>query len=206
MSIAGILGSSISSASFSSASSRQSLFQQRRADFQQLSQALQSGDLSGAQQAFNALSTLQSSGRSRGQNNSQLSQDFSAIGQALQSGNLAGAQQAFSNFQQDLPEARGQHHHASGGQAASSGTTPEIILNLPAPSASGSPEQITIDFSNGANGEQINLSVANGSGNPEQVTFNLSAGSSLPEIVLNFGAASAQSSAASTGSQVNVTA
>lgn len=58
----------------------------------QLVQAIQSGDLAGAQKAYAALSAF-------GPNNSgpfkhQLAADFEAVGQALQSGDLAGAKQA----------------------------------------------------------------------------------------------------------------
>lgn len=59
----------------------------------QLEQALQSGDLAGAQQAYNALSAF-------GPNNSgpfsnpALASQFAAVGQALQAGDLGAAQQA----------------------------------------------------------------------------------------------------------------
>lgn len=204
MSVAGIL-SSLASAP----SSAQSVFQQRRSDFQQLSQALQSGDLAGAQQAFSALSSLQAAnGGGAAQKNSQLAQDFSAIGQALQNGDLAGAQQAFASFQQDVQALRGQHHHHHGGgssqAAATAPAVPEIVLNLG--NSGSSPEQVTIGFSNSASGEQINFAVDNGSGTPEQLTLNLPAGSNLPEIVLNFGSATASTSNSSSGGQINVNA
>ena len=90
-------------------------FQQRRSAFQQLGQALQSGDLGAAQSAYNLLT--QNASTSAASQTNPLSQDFSAIGQALQSGDLKGAQSAFAKFQQDAqaqgPQGahRGGHHH-----------------------------------------------------------------------------------------------
>jgi hypothetical protein len=80
----------------------QSFYQQRQADLKQLGQALQSGDLAGAQQAFNALQTLGQSGPFANADpfrNNRREQDFAAVGQALQAGDLAGAQQAFAALQ-----------------------------------------------------------------------------------------------------------
>ena len=73
--------------------------QQQRTEFQQLTQALQSGNLSSAQQAFGALTNKASNS---GLLSVQLSQDLSKLGSALQSGNLAGARQAYSSVQQNL--------------------------------------------------------------------------------------------------------
>jgi hypothetical protein len=75
--------------------------QQRLADLTQLGQALQSGDLAGAQSAFDALTALGQTGPNKnGQvfSRADRAQDFQAIGQALQSGDLAGAQSAFANL------------------------------------------------------------------------------------------------------------
>lgn len=59
--------------------------------FEQLASALQSGNLSGAQQAYSSLSAAMQNSSSA-QSNSPLSADLNALGQALQSGNLpAGA-------------------------------------------------------------------------------------------------------------------
>jgi hypothetical protein len=71
---------------------------ERRPEVKQLQEALQSGDLSGAEAAYNNLVSL---GKSvLHQNNpfvwTNRAADFSAIGGALQSGDLAAAQQAFS--------------------------------------------------------------------------------------------------------------
>src|SRR5436190_17671587 len=84
----------------------QSFQQNRRTDIRQLGSALQSGDLSQAQQAFSALSALGQSGPFRNSEpfaNTSRAQAFEAVGQALQAGNLAGAQAAFANLQQTHP-------------------------------------------------------------------------------------------------------
>jgi hypothetical protein len=69
------------------------------AEFQQLTQALQSGNLTNAQQLFSALNTSSSSS---GLLSAQLNQELGNLGSALQSGNLAGARQAYSSVQQNL--------------------------------------------------------------------------------------------------------
>lgn len=65
-------------------------WQQRQQSFQDMISALQSGNLSGAQQAFGALG-----GNSNIQGNGPLAQ----LGQALKSGDLTGAQQAAQALQ-----------------------------------------------------------------------------------------------------------
>jgi hypothetical protein len=84
--------------------------QQQRTEFRQLTQALQSGNLSSAQQAFGALTNNASNS---GLLSVQLSQDFSKLGSALQSGNLAGARQAYSSIQQNVLSSppMAAHHH-----------------------------------------------------------------------------------------------
>ena len=92
--------------------------QQQRTEFQQLTQALQSGNLITAQQAFSALTN---SATSSGLRSIRLSQDLNALGSALQSGNLTGAQNAYSSVQQSLqnsaPTVAHHHrpHHGGGG-------------------------------------------------------------------------------------------
>lgn len=79
----------------------QAFVQQRGADLQQLGQALQSGDLQGAQSAYSALQTLAQNGPLANSNEfdfSRRQQEFTQIGQALQNGNLAGAQRAFNEL------------------------------------------------------------------------------------------------------------
>jgi len=67
----------------------------------QLEQAIQSGDLAGAQQAYNALGAF-------GPNNSgpfsnpKLAGEFAAVGQALQAGDLGAAQTAINTLGKNL--------------------------------------------------------------------------------------------------------
>ena len=111
-----------------------SIFQQTGQDFRALQNALQSGDLSSAQQAFASLQKdLQpaagaagSSSASPWSQNNPLGKDFQALQSALQSGDLSGAQSAFASVKQDLQSAgaaRGHHHHHhKSSSAARSGT------------------------------------------------------------------------------------
>jgi len=81
--------------------------------FQQLSQALASGNLSAAQQAYAAIqqNAPQGAAAQNGQGSTQQNA-FAALGQALQAGDLAAAQQAFAQLQR----AGGHHHHHHPGQ------------------------------------------------------------------------------------------
>jgi hypothetical protein len=108
--------SSVSSTSGVNATDFSASFKQTRADFQSLASALQSGDLSSAQQAFAQLQqdnprlaqALNSD--SSTSDNSRLN-DLKSLAGALQSGNLAGAQQAFAQLQPGAQSAHGHHHH-----------------------------------------------------------------------------------------------
>lgn len=111
MSISGVSGTS------SAQAAQASSFQQRRSDFQALSSALKSGDLSSAQSAFSALTADAPANGG----NSKIADAFKAVGQALQSGDVAGAQKAFASLQSTLQGAHGHHHHHHGGGASASG-------------------------------------------------------------------------------------
>src|SRR5215470_14420976 len=113
MSISGI---SSASASAYQSSGGPSEFQQ---DLRALVSSLKSGDLSGAQQAYAALSKLQANGQGPPAN-SPFSQALNQIGESLQNNNLSGAQQALSSLQQ----ARGGHHHGGHHGGGASTTTP----------------------------------------------------------------------------------
>jgi hypothetical protein len=106
MSISAIL----SSGALNPINTLQNANQQQRTDFQQLTQALQSGNLSSAQQAFSSMS---SSASSSGLLSVQMMQDLSKLGSALQSGNLSSARQAYSSVQQNLQSSTpvAAHHH-----------------------------------------------------------------------------------------------
>ena len=89
-----------------------------RDNFQQLEQALQSGSLNSAQQAFAALQQLMpdlSAGNKTKNDQVSSSQsvfrtNFNAIGQALKSGNLSAAKAAFTKIQQDVQLINTRHH------------------------------------------------------------------------------------------------
>lgn len=97
---------------------------QRKTGLEYLGNALQSGDLNTAQEAYDALVTLGENGPFRTSTpfrRADREQAFEAIGQALQAGDLAGARQAFSA----LADTFG-HHAAQVGF----GTLPPIIINI----------------------------------------------------------------------------
>lgn len=96
----------------------QSAFQQRAQDFKALQTALDSGDLSAAQQAFtalqqdrpNAAQNTQSSTNSAPTQPNQLGKDLQSLQSALQSGDIDSAQSAFATLKQDLKSVGGLHH------------------------------------------------------------------------------------------------
>jgi outer membrane protein assembly factor BamD (BamD/ComL family) len=109
MSIAGI-ASSLFSQINNLQNSQQTTAQ---AEFQQLAQDLQAGNLTQAQTDFAALQ--QNAPASQASGSSALSQAFSTLGKDLQSGNLTAAQQEFATIQQDFQQGAQQgsqvHHH-----------------------------------------------------------------------------------------------
>jgi hypothetical protein len=213
----------------------QTYFQARSSDLKQLGQALQSGDLAGAQQEFSAIQNLGQNGPFANGNAfkvSQREQDFAAIGQALQAGDLAGAQQAFAQL-----KGIDHHQHSVEPQQA-------IVVNLslastaaPAPAAPPAPStasasqppaasstgsapgtEIILNLGNVTPGEQINIGISNGSNGSEQVTIGVSnqQNQSPEQITLNLNQNTNQqiilnlfnstASSAAQGSGVNVTA
>jgi len=102
------------SAISSSGASPISNFQTFRQDFSQLVSALQSGDLSDAQ---NAYATLSSSPLAQG--NGPFAQAIQQIGNYLQQGDLADAQKAMAALQQQM-QTHGHHHHHGGGPRGAS--------------------------------------------------------------------------------------
>jgi hypothetical protein len=163
-------------------------FHERGVDLQRLRQDLQAGNLSAAQQDFNAIQALAKNGPFANGNAfevSQRQQDFAAVGQALQAGDLAGARQALSQLWNTFPV----HHFnppvatANSGQPSSSASSgPEITLNLGNVTAG---EQITIGVNNTNGAEQVTFSVSNQQNpNPEQITINLNQNSN-EHVVLN---------------------
>lgn len=204
----------------------QSFYQQRRSDLQQLGNDLKSGDLTDAQQEYQALQTLGQSGPFANGDTFALSgreQDFQNIGSALQSGDITAAEQALQQLGQSFKHpgsaaastasSAASDASTSGASAASDTSTsaaaptssaggPEIVLNLANMPAG---EQITIGLSSGANGaEQVSISAENAQGQSDgQITLNLSQNAN-EQIVLNLFNSSATSS--TQGSAVNVSA
>ncbi len=186
----------------------QQYFHTRQTDLHDLGKALGTGDLAGAQAAFQAIAKLGQGGPFASGNpfsNPQREQDFTAIGKALQSGDLAGAQQAFSDLKATFENDKGGQPPATISNplpnpgAPSPAVGPEIVLNLS--SSSTSPEQITINLNpTQGGGEQVSLSVGQQGSNQQQVTLNL-APNSNEEIVLNLlGASSPTGTTSSTSS------
>jgi hypothetical protein len=95
-------------------------------DFQSLVQAVKSGDLNAAQQAFTAFS--QNAPQTQGRSGGPFQQAIQAIGSALQSGDISGAQSALQGLQKG--HHGGGHHHHGGGAApaASSASSPATAL------------------------------------------------------------------------------
>ncbi len=88
-------------------------WQQRQQSFKDLTAALQSGDLSGAQKAFSTLTG--------GTGTVNASSPLAKVGQALQNGDLAGAQTAMQQVQ--ASRAGHHHHHAATPQTATAAPT-----------------------------------------------------------------------------------
>lgn len=94
----------------SAASLRQSVLAasdstQLQATVETLQNSLTSGDLNGAQSAFNSLQSLNrnlENADGPASNNSQLSSDLTALGNALGAGDLSTAQSAFATVKNDL--------------------------------------------------------------------------------------------------------
>lgn len=124
----------------STLSSPQSSQNNRRQDFTELANALQSGNLQGAQQAYAQLEQSQGaqSASSSSSSNNPITADFAALGKALSSGDLSQAQSAFSQLQSDLKTAQGtqqqgsqatearghrHHHHADADTDANAATS-----------------------------------------------------------------------------------
>jgi len=92
----------------------------RMQDFNGLADALQSGDISNAQDAFTTLQKDLQAGQPNGKTsplldpNTPVGKDFQAIQDALKSGDIKAAQDAFSSLRQDIRSVRhahGHHHH-----------------------------------------------------------------------------------------------
>jgi len=90
-------------------------------NFQSLVQAIKSGDLNAAQQAFSVFS--QNAPSTQGRSGGPFQQAIQAIGSALQSGDINGAQSALQGLQKG--HHGGGHHHHGGGAGGSGQPQPD---------------------------------------------------------------------------------
>jgi hypothetical protein len=199
---------------------------QREQDFTAIGQALQSGDLAGAQQAFSALQLTFRGNTPKGPTAQPVSS--SAAGVAATGAGSAGPEIVLNlsgnsggtsptTAASTAPEIVINLSNSGGSSpaapaAASSTTSPEIVLNLN--SSSTSPEEITIGIANSGGGEQVSISVGaegstnqgstNQASNAPQVTLNLGANTN-EQIVLNFlnALSSTTSTSSTSGSSAN---
>ena len=101
-----------------------------RDTFNQLADAIQSGDLATAKQAYTALTQANPNLLT----SSPLSQDFSALGQALQSGDVTAAQQALNTLEADAQKlGGGHHHHHHGHRAGAAQSSTQVSAQAPTP-------------------------------------------------------------------------
>ncbi|CAO3358306.1 hypothetical protein [Azospirillum melinis] len=136
-------------------------------NLRQLASSLQSGDLSGAQKAFDGLQQANANGGSSNARTQALSQNsnYKTLQDALSSGDLAGAQKAFGALQQDMKSARGERNEsrendgdkddvgaASSSAASSSASGAGLTINISTGASGSSP-------GNGSNGTSINVLV-----------------------------------------------
>ena len=91
--------------------SGQNNLKQIQQEFQDLTTALQSSDLTGAQKAITDLQQLMPNSSAGNQTQNAFATDLNALGQALQSGNVSDAQADFTKLQQDAQSVQGHHHH-----------------------------------------------------------------------------------------------
>jgi hypothetical protein len=201
----------MSTSAISTSVLNQQYFETRQSDLRQLGQALSSGDLSGAQTAFNNITTLGQTGPFAGGvpfalNNRE--QDFTAIGTALQSGDLAAAQQAYANLKATFQQGSVQNPSTTPAApiaptSPTSTTGPDIVLNLTNTGSSTDPEQITININqNSGGGDQVALSFGQQGSTPQELTFNL-APNSNEQIVLNLLGASSSGSGSTSNASAN---
>jgi hypothetical protein len=176
-------------------------FQDRKSDLQQLGQALQAGNLAGAQQDFATIQNLGQNGPFANGNAFAVNarqQDFNAIGQALQSGDLAGAQTALTQLQSTFQSG------GSTGPVLDPG--PAVIINISAPAAAPTtdttgataptttapattaPAANTAAPTTTTTGPEIVLNLGGGTGNgPEEITISLNNSSSGEQLTIGVG-------------------
>jgi hypothetical protein len=180
----------------------------READFNAIGTALQSGNLSAAQQAFEQLKQTFDTKKEQPTSPAIMTPAVpeAAAGATSSSGTSTGSgTEIVINLGSAASDGSGATSSTatSAGTSAASSTGPEIVLNLGAATAG---EQITIDLNQTSGGnEQVTVGVSNQQNqNPEQVTLNLNQNSN-EQIVLNL-LNSAASTTATPASSVNLSA
>jgi hypothetical protein len=138
-------------------------------DFQALGNALKSGDLSGAQQAFATLQqNLPSAGQAQTSHNPDSArQGIQNLGNALQSGNISDAQQVYAKLQQNMGEIKGRGHHAhhnhKGGTSqtdgGASGESPATAAMPDTYTAGGLPAAANLGGAISIESQSINISI-----------------------------------------------
>jgi hypothetical protein len=136
-------------------------YAQVKQDFQNLGKALQSGNLSDAQQAFATLQQdIPGSSQSQGSQGSNSSnQEMQDLGSALQSGDLSGAQKAFAQMQK-TGKGHGHHHHQSSQQPDTSGTDANLAIKIQEMTYSGQGTIGTPSTANSSDSTGANASVS----------------------------------------------
>ena len=112
-------------------------FKQKTEDFKALASAIQSGDLTGAQSAYDTVAKdIQNNPRiAKSGKNDQINKDLSTLGDAIKAGNADAAKQAFATLARDLKGLRhGGHKHEveNDGDADDGGSTPVPTANASA--------------------------------------------------------------------------
>jgi hypothetical protein len=140
--------------SISAISGSSSLYQPNQQTSQQqdlltLTNTISSGDLSGAQQAYDSLTQAQAAGGNAPDPNSPRGQALAQIGKDLQSGDINGAQQTISALKsQGKGHAHGHHghHHAAPPDQAASTTASPTSASTTTSSTTASSTNSLIDI------------------------------------------------------------
>ena len=168
----------------------QTYYQTRKSDLADLGNALQSGSLSDAQKAYDAIVALGQSGPFAGGapfRLSQREQDFEAVGKALQAGDLAGAQQAFAKLEATF------HHNGatpSSNPAPQASAGPEIVINIGGPASTDTTSAPTYSPTAGSSASTTGTSSTgttgtSSSGTASTAATSASSAGASPEIVIN---------------------
>ena len=131
MSVSGISSHSFIPYNIQQAQTHRAQMQQ---EFQQLGQALQSGNLSAAQSDFTSLQQVaQNSSSSSTQSTNPITQEFNQLAQDLKSGNLSAAQTDYTNIQQSYQskvQAHHSHHRHYGGGGSGASEVNQLFQEL----------------------------------------------------------------------------